>query len=584
MAISQAIKSIMSRKLILGTSLGVALVFMIAGVIFWGGFNTAMEVTNTMDFCISCHEMEENVYQEYKQTIHYNNRSGVQAQCADCHVPRPWIHKVVRKIQASREVWGKLVGTIDTPEKFEGERLRLATNVWKAMKATDSRECRNCHDFKTMQPENQKPRSRKQHINAMTAGNTCIDCHKGIAHKAVHDQVSDETMDALVKPDPELAINLPPQWQAFLAKEEEDKRIEAEQALAAAEAAKIARAQAKAEAEAKAAELAKQQALSGTAMVAAAAATAPVSAAGSGVDWALVPSREITVFYPGQASMEWIRRGRDHGGARAFAAGDRCVDCHDEETADMGEKIVTGNKDDIEPTLIPNKRGSIPVSVQASYDADNLYLRFQWLDGEHTPAPFVDGGKMDPDNQMKLAIMLATNDVEHASQSGCWGTCHADLNSMPFAPEGQDATKYIEESRSDIELKGRRGKALGGWDKRKSDAEVASEFQAGHYMDIVRYKSGGNIVEDGHILADRVMAESDPSEFIAHKEGDQWVVEVIRKLNSGKEGDIALATDQVYNFGFAIHDDYTNARYHHVSLGYKLGFDNVGVEVNASPR
>ncbi|WP_281645203.1 hypothetical protein [Parendozoicomonas sp. Alg238-R29] len=37
---------------------------------------------------------------------------------------------------------------------------------------------------------------------------------------------------------------------------------------------------------------------------------------------------------------------------------------------------------------------------------------------------------------------------------------------------------------------------------------------------------------------------------------------------------------KVYNFGFAIHDDYTSARYHHVSFGYKLALDNDQAEVN----
>ena len=72
----------------------------VAGVVFWGGFNTAMEATNTMAFCTSCHEMRDTVYVEYKETIHYSNRSGVRATCADCHVPRDWVHKMARKIQA----------------------------------------------------------------------------------------------------------------------------------------------------------------------------------------------------------------------------------------------------------------------------------------------------------------------------------------------------------------------------------------------------------------------------------------------------------------------------------------------------
>ena len=154
----------------------------VIGILFWGGFNTAMEATNTEKFCISCHEMYDNVYTEYKETIHYNNRTGVRATCPDCHVPKDWTHKMIRKIQASREVWGKLTGTIDTREKFEAKRLQLARSEWKRMKAADSRECRNCHSFESMNTEMQKQRARKQHEMALEDKMTCIDCHKGIAH------------------------------------------------------------------------------------------------------------------------------------------------------------------------------------------------------------------------------------------------------------------------------------------------------------------------------------------------------------------------------------------------------------------
>lgn len=154
----------------------------ISGIFFWGGFNTAMEATNTLEFCVSCHEMRDNVYQEYKKTIHYSNRTGVRAVCSDCHVPKEWTHKMIRKIQASGEVWGKLMGTIDTKEKFEANRLRLAEHEWARMKATDSRECRNCHSFDGMDTEKQKLRGAKMHKIARDEKKTCIDCHKGIAH------------------------------------------------------------------------------------------------------------------------------------------------------------------------------------------------------------------------------------------------------------------------------------------------------------------------------------------------------------------------------------------------------------------
>jgi cytochrome c-type protein NapC len=161
---------------------GLLVVGFVVGVLFWGGFNTVMEWTNTEKFCISCHEMHDNVYQEYKETIHYNNRTGVRAVCSDCHVPKDWTAKMIRKIQASREVWGKITGTIDTPEKFEAKRLTLARREWARMKANDSRECRNCHSFESMNKESQKQRARKQHEMAVEDKMTCIDCHKGIAH------------------------------------------------------------------------------------------------------------------------------------------------------------------------------------------------------------------------------------------------------------------------------------------------------------------------------------------------------------------------------------------------------------------
>ncbi len=163
----------------IGALLGIGFV---AGIIFWGGFNTAMEATNTEKFCISCHEMEDNVYTEYQNTIHYSNRTGVRAVCPDCHVPREWTHKVIRKIKASNELWHKLLGTIDTPEQFEEKRLELAQVVWRTMKKTDSRECRNCHDYESMDYVRQGRRAVKQHIKGFDHGETCIDCHKGIAH------------------------------------------------------------------------------------------------------------------------------------------------------------------------------------------------------------------------------------------------------------------------------------------------------------------------------------------------------------------------------------------------------------------
>ena len=164
----------------------------IGGIVFWGGFNTFMEYTNTLRFCVSCHEMDQLVYQEYKKTIHYTNRTGVRVICSDCHVPKEWMPKLIRKIRATNELFHKILGSIDTPEKFEAKRLQLAEHVWASMEASDSRECRNCHSFEAMDFKKQQRRPQSKHLEAMKEGKTCIDCHKGIAHKLPEDYEKDD--------------------------------------------------------------------------------------------------------------------------------------------------------------------------------------------------------------------------------------------------------------------------------------------------------------------------------------------------------------------------------------------------------
>ncbi len=165
-------------------SLGLLLVVgLVAGVVFWGGFNTFMTYTNRLEFCVSCHEMEDTVYQEYKKTVHYSNPSGVKAICSDCHVPKEWVPKLIRKVKATNELFHSILGTIDTKEKFEAKRLEMARNVWAEMEANDSQECRNCHSWESMDFGKQKKEASDVMKKGLEKGETCISCHKGIAHK-----------------------------------------------------------------------------------------------------------------------------------------------------------------------------------------------------------------------------------------------------------------------------------------------------------------------------------------------------------------------------------------------------------------
>jgi cytochrome c-type protein NapC len=152
------------------------------GILLLVGFNAAVDATNTLEFCTGCHEMREMVYTEYRDTIHYSNRTGIRVTCADCHVPRSTPYKLLRKAKATFELWGHFTGSIDTREKFEAMRMQMATNEWERMKASGSRECRSCHDFADMRAKKQGPRAQKKHAKAQQEGKTCIDCHKGVAH------------------------------------------------------------------------------------------------------------------------------------------------------------------------------------------------------------------------------------------------------------------------------------------------------------------------------------------------------------------------------------------------------------------
>lgn len=254
-------------------------------------------------------------------------------------------------------------------------------------------------------------------------------------------------------------------------------------------------------------------------------------------DWDKVPAKTITLFYPGVSPLEWTWKGTEHGGVRGMKKGESCASCHDQEAADMGKKMATGQK--IEPKPIKGKAGSIPVSVQAAHDGSNLYVRFSWKQ------PPGGGPKMDKDNPVKLAFMLEDNKIERADLSGCWETCHQDIRTMPEAKDN-NKTKYV----------------------------VGGSLASGKYYDLLQWRSGkGAKPMDGYVADKRVMEGGKALvEAKGELKGDAWTVTFTRKL-AGGEGDIALQPGKTYNFGFAIHDDYTEGRFHHVSLGYSLGID-----------
>jgi cytochrome c-type protein NapC len=276
--------------------------------------------------------------------------------------------------------------------------------------------------------------------------------------------------------------------------------------------------------------------------------------------------------------------------------GDLCTTCHAKELEMIGDKIVTANDEGgLEPTPIPGKRGTIAATLQAAHDGESAYFRLQGVDAGHNPVPFVDGGKLDPDNQIKVAMMIAGTDIKLGDQVGCWASCHADNSYMPFDP-GTEAiaanpevaaalqadgtiTKYLSESRTKIEIKGRRGKAQGGWDKLRSTEEIEQFLAAGTYMDLLRVYADGSS-SNGYLLDRRVENDGEMAAEASLGADGTWTVIFSRPLVSGAPGDVPLEAGKTYTVGFAIHDDYAAARFHHVTLDTTLGLDDPAAVIN----
>jgi cytochrome c-type protein NapC len=154
----------------------------VLGAIGLAVFDFSLHATSTETFCISCHEMEANPYAQLQKTSHYNNAAGVRPTCSDCHVPKEFVPKMIRKVEAAREVWGTITGKINTPEKYIAHTPVMKAREIARIKANDSQECRNCHEPERMLLGAQSTKAREYHQAMPGNGKTCIDCHAGIAH------------------------------------------------------------------------------------------------------------------------------------------------------------------------------------------------------------------------------------------------------------------------------------------------------------------------------------------------------------------------------------------------------------------
>lgn len=252
------------------------------------------------------------------------------------------------------------------------------------------------------------------------------------------------------------------------------------------------------------------------------------------MDWSKTPKSEIVLFYPGQASHQWVLSD-DHrkGGAKGVKDGKNCRECHKGEEADIGNKLVSGKR--LEPKPIAGLPGTIKLTMQAAYDSEYLYLRASWPAkgpgifheysqfkdgkweepyGSHRGNDLVREGKTPPSYEDRFSIMIGDGkSVPSFNNEGCWVTCHNDLRFMPNHPKRDevqahpimgkpgmrksDIRKYLPESRNAMG-------DTGGWDKIKTREEIAALKDTGVFLDLWQWRANRSnhvkMADDGYVL------------------------------------------------------------------------------------
>lgn len=278
------------------------------------------------------------------------------------------------------------------------------------------------------------------------------------------------------------------------------------------------------------------------------------------VDWSKVGGRDVVLFYPGQASWEWVLT--DHSASKSVKKGTNCRECHEKEEKDMGSLLVSGKK--LEPNSPPGKPGFLSVNVKFARDDQRLYVRFEWSDSSYTST-----NRLDPDYATKVAVMFDDGSVKEASVAGCWGFCHDDVKGMASATEGSERTLYLTASRQKLTRKG-------GGENLKTPDELKTLRDNGSFLEYWQARVTENRsvdVRNGYVLEKREVAKTPSIEATAELANGKWTIVMSRALTSTGSGTKTFSPGETFHVGFSLHDDYAKERHHYISFGYTLVLD-----------
>jgi hypothetical protein len=246
------------------------------------------------------------------------------------------------------------------------------------------------------------------------------------------------------------------------------------------------------------------------------------------IAWAKVPATNLTLFYPGQSTYQWLR-STDHAGAQGVTSGTACVACHKGQENQKGASLVKAGK--LEPIGLGSKDGVKQLNMQVAYDEEYAYFRFQWRTknaqpGDAYPTYRFDGKEWKPFGGPRLTKKIASGEepavyedrfsmmiddgrVAGFATQGCWLTCHdgeRDSRKQPSADEVKAAAFYQAIKKNDVRkyLPKTRTDADASWDKGVSMDELAQLKASGYFLDLVQWRAHRSnpvgMADDGYVL------------------------------------------------------------------------------------
>ena len=246
------------------------------------------------------------------------------------------------------------------------------------------------------------------------------------------------------------------------------------------------------------------------------------------IDWGKVPTKTLTLFYPGQSSYQWLRSPA-HPGSATVAKGGACVRCHEGGEAALGDKIVKGGP--LEPVPPKGKNGTLPLGVQVAYDDQNAYFRLQWKTnagyaGDGYPYYRFDGkewksfgaprlsapaykGEQPAIYEDRMSMLIGDGSVPNFNTQGCWVTCHEGERDNPKQPKADQVAAnafYQAIKRTDVRkyLPATRTDANASWDRGVSPQELDQQKAEGRFLDLIQWRAHRSnpvgMADDGYVL------------------------------------------------------------------------------------